>query len=135
MSYKIEDIEGVGPAYAKKLVSAKITTTGQLLKKCATPAGRKNVAREAGMSESVVLKWSNMADLMRVNGIGSQFSELLNGAGVDTIKELRTRNAANLAAKMKEVNDRKNLTKAVPSEKTITKWIATAKKTKPMLTY
>jgi len=135
MSYKIEDIEGVGPAYAKKLASAKITTTGQLLKKCATPAGRKNVAKEAGMSESVVLKWSNMADLMRVNGIGSQFSELLNGAGVDTIKELRTRNAANLAAKMKEVNDRKNLTKAVPSEKTITKWIATAKKTKPMLTY
>ena len=105
------------------------------MKKCATPAGRKSVAKEAGMNESVVLKWTNMADLMRVNGIGSQFSELLNGAGVDTIKELRTRNAANLAAKMKEVNAKKNLTNAVPGEKTISKWIATAKKTKPMLTY
>ncbi len=135
MSYKISDIEGVGPAYAKKLAAAGIKTTGGLLEQCKTPGGRKKVAQASGMSEAVVLKWSNMADLMRVNGIGSQFSELLNGAGVDTIKELRTRNAVNLAAKMKQVNDKKNLTKAVPSEKTITKWIATAKKTKPVLTY
>ena len=90
MSYKIEDIEGIGPAYAKKLAAASITTTDHLLEKCCTPAGRKAVAEATGLSESVILKWSNMADLMRISGVGSQFSELLNGAGVDTIKELRT---------------------------------------------
>ena len=135
MAYKIEDIEGVGPAYAKKLAAAKITTTDHLLAKCCTPAGRKKVAETSGMSESVILKWTNMADLMRISGIGSQFSELLNGAGVDTIKELRTRNAANLAVKMKEVNDKEKLAKVSPSEVTIAKWIAAAKKTKPKLTY
>ena len=135
MSYKIEDIEGIGPAYAKKLAAAKIATTDDLLKKCCTPAGRKAVAEATGMSEEVILKWSNMADLMRISGIGSQFSELLKGSGVDTIKELRTRNAANLAIEMKEVNDVKKLSKTSPSEKTITKWVEAAKKMQPKLTY
>lgn len=135
MSYKIEDIEGIGPSYAKKLSAASITTTDHLLDKCSNPAGRKAVAEATGMSESVILKWTNMADLMRISGVGSQFSELLNGAGVDTIKELRTRNAANLATKMKEVNDAKKLCKVAPSEAVVTKWVEAAKSLKPVLTY
>ena len=135
MSYKIEDVEGIGPAYAKKLAAASITTTDHLLDKCCTPAGRKAVAEATGLSASVILKWSNMADLMRISGVGSQFSELLNGAGVDTIKELRNRNAANLAAKMEEVNTEKKLAKVAPTEATITKWIDAAKTMDPKLTY
>lgn len=135
MSYKIEDIEGIGPAYAGKLAAASITTTDHLLEKCANPAGRKAVAAATGLSETVLLKWSNMADLMRISGVGSQFSELLNGAGVDTIKELRTRNAANLAARMLEVNTEKKLAKTSPTEATITKWIEAAKTMDPKLTY
>ena len=135
MSYKIDEIEGIGPAYAEKLAAANIATTDDLLDKCCTPAGRKAVAEATGLSGTLILKWSNMADLMRVSGIGPQFSELLNGAGVDTIKELRTRNAANLAVKMKEVNDEKNLAKTSPAEATVEKFIAAAKTMDPKLTY
>ena len=135
MSYKIEDIEGIGPAYAEKLSAAGITTTDHLLEKCCNPAGRSAVAEKSGLSESVILKWSNMADLMRISGIGSQFSELLKGSGVDTIKELRNRNAANLAVKMKAVNDEKHLAKVAPTESTVTKWVEAAKTMDPKLTY
>jgi len=135
MSYKIEDIEGIGPAYAQKLSAAGIATTDDLPEKCCSPAGREAVAAKTGLSDSVILKWSNMADLMRISGIGSQFSELLKGSGVDTIKELRTRNAANLAVKMKEVNTEKKLAKTAPTEATITKWIEAAKTMEPKLTY
>ncbi len=135
MTYKIDKIEGIGAAYAEKLAAAKIKTTDHLLDQCCTPAGRKTVAETTGMSESVILKWTNMADLMRVNGIGPQFSELLKGSGVDTIKELRTRNAANLAAKMLEVNGEKKLAKVAPPEATIEQWIQAAKGLAPKLSY
>ena len=135
MSYKIDEIEGIGPAYAEKLAAAKIVTTDDLLDKCCTPAGRKEVAETTGIGEAVILKWSNMADLMRVSGIGPQFSELLKAAGVDTIKELRTRNAANLAAAMKEVNDEKKLARTSPPEATVSKWVEGAKSMDPRLTY
>ncbi len=135
MSYNITDIEGVGPAYAEKLAHAGIATTGDLLTRCATPAGRKAVAAASGLSETLILKWANMADLMRISGVGPQFSELLNGAGVDTIKELRTRNAANLAARMVEVNTARQLTRTVPAAKTLEKWIGAAKTMEPKLTY
>ena len=87
------------------------------------------------MGEAVILKWSNMADLMRISGVGSQFSELLKAAGVDTIKELRTRNAANLATAMEKVNDEKKLARTSPPEVTVTKWIEDAKSMDPKLTY
>ncbi len=135
MTYKINKIEGIGPAYAEKLATADITTTDELLAKCCAPAGRKSVAQVTGMSEAVILKWTNMADLMRINGIGPQFSELLKGSGVDTIKELRTRNAANLAAKMAEVNEEKNLARVSPPEATIDQWVQAAKSLAPKLTY
>ncbi len=135
MGYKIDDIEGIGPAYAEKLSSANVKTTDDLLDKCATPAGRKAVAEASGVSEGKILDWTNMADLMRISGVGSQFSELLKGAGVDTIKELRTRNAENLAAKMLEVNEAKKLAKTSPPTATVTKWIDAAKGMDPKITY
>ena len=135
MTYKINKIEGIGAAYAEKLATANITTTDELLEMCCTPAGRKSAAETTGMSETVILKWTNMADLMRINGIGPQFSELLKGSGVDTIKELRTRNAANLAAKMAEVNAEKNFARVAPPKATVEQWVETAKSMEPKLTY
>lgn len=135
MSYKIDDIEGIGPAFKEKLAAANITTTDDLLGQCSSPDGRKTVAETTGISTAVILKWANMADLMRINGVGPQFSELLKGSGVDTIKELRTRNAANLCTKMAEVNDEKKLARVSPPETTITGWIEAAKGMDPKLTY
>ncbi|PID81508.1 ferredoxin [bacterium DOLZORAL124_64_63] len=135
MSYKIQDIEGIGPAFAEKLAAAEITTTDDLLQRASDPAGRKAIAEATGLNAAQILKWANMADLMRINGVGGQYSELLKGAGVDTIKELRTRNAANLAAKMKEVNGEKKLAKNSPSESMVAGWIETAKGLDPKLTY
>lgn len=135
MNYKIEEIEGIGPAYGKKLAAAGVKTTNELLKRGGKPAGRKELETATGISHAQILKWCNLADLMRVKGIGKQFSELLEAAGVDTIKELKNRNAANLAAKMKEVNDAKKLCRVAPSEKLVTDWVAQAKQTKPAISY
>lgn len=135
MSYKIEEIEGIGPAWAAKLSVANISTTDDLLKLCCDAGGRKATAEKTGISESQLLKWANMADLMRISGVGSEYSELLEAAGVDTVKELRTRNAENLAAKMAEVNAAKKLTRAVPAVKAVTDWIEQAKTLTPLITH
>lgn len=135
MGYKIEEIEGIGPANAKKLAAADISTTAGLLKLCCDARGRKATAEKTGVSEGQLLKWANMADLMRISGVGSEYSELLEAAGVDTVKELRNRNAANLAAKMAEVNATKKLTRTVPSEKTVSKWVAQAGALDPLITH
>jgi predicted flap endonuclease-1-like 5' DNA nuclease len=135
MGYKIEEIEGIGPAYAEKLAAAKISKTADLLKLCCDAKGRKSTAETTGVSEAQLLKWVNMADLMRISGIGSEFSELLEAAGVDTVKELRNRNAENLAAKMAEVNETKKLTRTVPSAKTVTGWVEQAKSLDPLITH
>ena len=115
MTYKVIDIEGVGESYAQKLTEAGVNTVDQLLERCVTPKGRKELAETTGISPKLILKWANHADLFRINGIGPQFAELLEAAGVDTVKELRHRNAENLAAKMEEVNNEKHLTRRVPS--------------------
>jgi predicted flap endonuclease-1-like 5' DNA nuclease len=135
MAYKIEEIEGIGPAYAAKLQPAGIKTTDDLLKLCCEAGGRKATAEKTGLKEAQLLKWANMADLMRISGVGSEYSELLEAAGVDTVKELRNRRADNLAAKMAEVNASKKLTRAVPSEKVVTGWIEQAKTLKPMINH
>ena len=135
MGYKIEEIEGIGPAYAKKLAAADISTPADLLKQCCDAKGRKATAEDTGAREGQLLKWANMADLMRISGVGSEFSELLEAAGVDTVKELRNRNAANLAARMAEVNATKKLTRTVPSEKTVTGWVEQAKSLDPLITH
>ncbi|MCA9754900.1 MAG: DUF4332 domain-containing protein [Candidatus Eisenbacteria bacterium] len=135
MSYKIEEIEGIGPAYGEKLTAAGIKTTDDLLTNCGSESGRKKTATSTGLSEGQLLKWANMADMMRIKGIGPQFAELLEASGVDTVKELRTRNAENLATKMAEVNEVKNLTNAVPAMATITGWIDQAKTMDPKISH
>jgi len=135
MSYKIEEIEGIGPTYGEKLRAADIQTTDDLLKACAAPAGRKGMAEKTGLSEKQILKWANMADLMRISGVGEEYSELLEAAGVDTVKELKHRVPENLAMKMAEVNDAKKLTRQVPSAETVAKWVAQAKELPAVLTY
>lgn len=135
MSYKIDEIEGIGPTFAEKLVAAEINTTDDLLKLCCDKKGREGISGKTGISEKHLLKWANMADLMRVSGVGRQFAELLEASGVDTIKELRHRRADNLSAKMKEVNDSKNLAKASPAESMVSEWIEQAKKIDPTITH
>lgn len=135
MGYSIEEIEGIGPSYGQKLAEAGIRTTDGLLKRCCDRQGRKALCDSTGLSDQLVLKWTNMADLMRISGIGPQFSELLEAAGVDTIKELRNRNAENLAAKMAEVNGAKKLTRRTPPLKLVEKWVEAAKAATPMMTY
>ncbi|MBQ5508945.1 MAG: DUF4332 domain-containing protein, partial [Muribaculaceae bacterium] len=114
MVYKIIDIEGVGEVYAEKLIAAGIKDTDALLEKCAKPAGRKELEKETEISGKLILKWTNHADLFRINGIGPQFAELLEAAGVDTVKELKHRVAENLQKKLEEVNAEKNLCNRVP---------------------
>lgn len=135
MAYKIEEIEGIGPVMADKLSTASIKTVEQLLEAGATKSGRKKLAETTGIDESKLLKWVNMSDLFRVKGIGQEFSELLEAAGVDTVKELRTRNAANLHAKLVEVNEQKNLTRALPALKTVEGWIEFASTLEPKVSY
>lgn len=135
MSRKIQDIEGIGPQYAAALEAQGIKTTDQLLEAGGGRSGRKKLAETTGISDKLILKWVNMADLFRINGIASQFAELLENAGVDTVKELRNRNADNLAVKMFEVNEAKKLCKASPSAKTVEKWIEEAKGMEPMVSH
>lgn len=135
MAYKVIDIEGVGAAYAEKLTAAGVVTTAQLLEKCAAPAGRKALAEETGISDKLILKWANHADLFRVKGVGPQFAELLEAAGVDTVKELAHRKAENLAAKMAEVNEEKKLVRRVPVVEEVQKMVDFAKELPGVLTY
>ena len=135
MSYKIIDIEGIGEAYAPKLQAEGIETVEQLLDRCAAPAGRKELAEKTGISEKLILRWTNHADLFRINGIGPQFAELLEVAGVDTVKELRHRVAANLAAKVAEINEDRHLCGRVPVESEIQRMIDQAKEMEARMTY
>lgn len=126
MGYKIDEIEGIGPAYAEKLRAAGIKTTADLLDQCGAKKGRAALAGATGISEKLVLTWTNHADLMRIKGVAGEFAELLEAAGVDTVKELARRNAENLAAKMAEVNEEKKLTRAVPSASQVAGWVGQA---------
>lgn len=135
MSYKIEDIEGVGEVYAAKLVAAGVGDTEALLEKAASRKGREALESATGISGKLILKWVNHSDLMRIHGVAGQYAELLEEAGVDTVKELRNRNAANLAAKLAEANEKRKLTGNVPSESMVAKWIEEAKTMEPKVTY
>jgi predicted flap endonuclease-1-like 5' DNA nuclease len=124
---KIQDIEGIGPVTGGKFEAAGVKDTDTLLEKGATKAGRKALAEATGVAEAKILKFVNMADLYRVKGIGSEYSELLEAAGVDTVPELAQRNAANLTAAMLKVNGEKKLTRRPPAESEVARWIAQAK--------
>ncbi len=135
MGYKIDQIEGIGPASAEKLGTAGIKSTSDLLKMCCDSKGRKSTSEKTGLSEKQLLKWTNMADLMRISGVGEEYSDLLEAAGVDTVKELRNRRSENLAAKMAEINAQKKLTRVVPSEKQVAKWVEQAKSLEAVISH
>ena len=135
MSYIIEEIEGIGKAYADKLNEANVFTTDDLLHRAATKHGRQTLAEESGISARLILKWANHADLFRIKGVAGQFAELLEASGVDTVKELRHRVAANLHAKLVEVNEVKNLCNRVPAESEIQRMIEQAKELDPVIPY
>ena len=135
MAYKIIDIEGVGEAYAEKLIAAGIEKVDQLLDRCAAPKGRKELAEATGISEKLILRWTNHADLFRIKGVGPQFAELLEAAGVDTVKELRGRVPANLQAKLEEVNAEKHLVRRVPAVAEVEKMIEQAKELPAVMEY
>lgn len=132
---KISDIEGIGPAIEKKLNKAGIKSVNGLLKACADKKGRKATAEATGIDEAKLLKFANMADLYRVKGVGSEYSELLEAAGVDTVKELRNRNAANLHAAMAEVNAKKKLVRQLPALSRVQAFIDHAKTLDPMISH
>ena len=134
-TYKVEEIEGIGPVLGEKLRAAGINTVDKLLENAATKKQRQSLAEETGISEKQILKFANMADLFRLNGVGQEYAELLEVAGVDTVPELAQRNAANLTAKMEEVNEAKNLTRKAPSATEVEKWIAQAKELPRVIEY
>lgn len=127
MAQGIEKIEGIGPKFGAALRDAGIRTVESLLKAGGDKKSRKALAEKTGISESRILKCVNMADLFRINGVASQYAELLECAGVDTVNELKHRNAENLAAKMTEVNEEKNLVRRPPSVAVVSDWVSQAK--------
>lgn len=129
------NIEGIGEAFADKLAEAKIGSTQTLLKRGATRAGRKEIAQLTGVDSKKILGWVNRADLFRIYGVGEEYSDLLEAAGVDTVVELATRNAENLFAKMNDVNDRRKLVRRPPALSLVEGWIKQAKKLPRVVEY
>ena len=124
---KLSDIEGIGEIYAEKLNSAGVTTIEKLLEMGAEKKGRGAIAEQTGISEKQILNWVNRADLSRVKGVSTQYADLLEFAGVDTVPELAQRNAANLHVKMNEVNEERQLVRQLPSESQVAEWVEQAK--------
>ena len=132
-SHKVEDIEGIGKVQGAKLNAADVITVEQLLERGATRSGRTELATATGISDAHILDWVNRADLMRIKGIGPEFSDLLEIAGVDSPLELAHRNAANLAAAIAAANEKKKIVRHVPSEAVLAGWIAEAKDLKKVV--
>ena len=132
---KLLEIEGIGPAFAEKLTAAGVKSIEKLLEMGSTPKGRKELAAKSGLSDNKILEWVNRADLFRVKGIGSEYGDLLEASGVDTVVELATRKAENLTKKMAEVNAQKKLVRQLPSEKQVAAWIDHAKTLPRVVTY
>ena len=132
---KLIDIEGIGETYAKKLHKAGVTSTSNLLEKGASSAGRKDIAEKSGIGEHLILEWVNRIDLYRINGVGSEYSDLLEASGVDTVIELGKRNAANLYNKIIEVNNAKNKVRKLPTLGQVEDWIAQAKTLPRVISY
>jgi len=125
---KIIDVEGIGPVYAQKLEIVGIASTEDLLEMGASPQGRKDLAEKTGLDGGMILRWVNHADLFRIKGVGEEYADLLEAAGVDTVPELAQRNAENLLQKVTEVNEQKSLVRALPRLDQLQDWIGQAKK-------
>ena len=135
MALKIEEVEGIGPVYAQKLNAVGVKTDADMLDRSGSAKGRAELASQTGINASLILKWANHVDLMRISGVGPQYAELLESSGVDTVKELAQRNAENLTVKLVEVNAQKNLAGTSPSASQVTHWIDQAKKLEPKISY
>jgi predicted flap endonuclease-1-like 5' DNA nuclease len=135
MSYPITDIDGIDDKAAETLKSIGIRSTGRLLEAARTVKGRKMLAIKTGFDEKQLLCWANVADRMRIKGIRKEYAELLHAAGVDTVKELKYRNPANLARAMADANKKAKMVRLLPSEKLVGHWIENAKKLQLKITY
>lgn len=124
---KLDEIEGIGPGYAAKLAAHNLTTTEQLLKVAGSPSERAALAEKSGISPKLILEWVNHADLCRIHGVGGEFADLLEAAGVDSARELAQRNVANLTETLRKVNEEKKLVRRVPAESEVMDWIEQAK--------
>ena len=125
---KLEKVEGIGPVYARKLRKAGIASTNALIKEGSTSRGRRSIASNAGITETLVLEWVNHVDLFRIKGVSEEYADLLEEAGVDTVPELAQRNAANLYQKIVEVNAAKKLVRQLPGQSQVADWVAQAKR-------
>ncbi len=132
---KILDIEGIGPVFAEKLGAAGVKTTEALLEKGGSAKGRKELAAKTGISEDKLLEWVNRADLFRIKGIGSEYSDLLEAAGVDSVPELANRKPENLVEKLTAVNAEKKLVRKLPALSLVTSWVDQAKKLPKVVTH
>jgi predicted flap endonuclease-1-like 5' DNA nuclease len=132
---KLIKIEGIGGAYEKKLNAVGLFSLQDLLEKGASPKGRKEIADKTGISDALILKWANRADLFRIKGIGEEYGDLLEAAGVDTVPELAQRKAENLYQKIVETNNAKKLVRKLPAVSQIKNWVEQAKKLPRLLTY
>jgi predicted flap endonuclease-1-like 5' DNA nuclease len=135
MNYPIEDIEGIGKVYGDKLRAVGVKDTAALLAQAAGPKQRAALADATGLTEAQVLKFANKADLMRVKGIGEEYSDLLEAAGVDTVPELATRNPANLHAALEATNAARKLVRQMPSPSAVEAWVTAAKELPRALSY
>jgi predicted flap endonuclease-1-like 5' DNA nuclease len=135
MADPLDKIEGIGPKYESKLNEIGIETVEEFLDRAKTPAGRTELADETGISKSLILTWANHADLFRISGIGSQFADLLEEAGVNTVPQLAQRDPTSLTTTLIDINDKKHLTKGAIHEKTVAKWIEQAKELPRIMEY
>jgi uncharacterized protein DUF4332 len=135
MSYPIAELEKIAPGVAATLKSVGIHTTGRLLEAAKNPKGRKTLSAKTGIDEKCILRWANMADRMRIKGVGEDYAELLEAAGVDTVRELKFRNPSKLAKAMAEANTKRKLVRLLPSEQTVVRWVEHAKKLTLKITY
>ncbi len=124
---RLTNVEGIGETYAQKLIDAGIATTEALLEQGASPQGRQEIAEQADISPALVLRWVNHVDLFRIRGVGEEYADLLEVAGVDTVPELAQRNPTNLHQKLMEVNAEKELVRQLPSERQVEDWVQQAK--------
>jgi len=132
---RILEIEGIGKKYARKLHDVGVRSTTRLLAIGATKIGREDLAEHTGISEKLILEWVNLADLMRIKGIAEEYSDLLEEAGVDSVKELRKRNPKNLFEAMADVNEQKFLVRRLPSRHQVKSWVDQAKNLPQVITY
>jgi predicted flap endonuclease-1-like 5' DNA nuclease len=128
-------IEGVGNVYAAKLKEGGIQTTEALLEAGKTPQGRKAIADKTGISDVLILKWINRVDLFRIKGIGEEYADLLEAAGVDTVPELAQRNAENLHGALAAKNQEKRLVRQMPGLSQVSEWIEQAKALPRVVSY